>query len=363
MRFLVIHPGPEFCVADVFTGWVEALEKLGQKVIVYNHNIRLGFYDNALMPMDPEEEQLRDTSVGVRKVRKAMPRDEALWAAANGLYGTCYQTWPDVVLAISAFFTPPLILDVMRARKHKVVLVHTESPYQDAEQLMRGAHADYNIINDPKNLDKFRELGPADYYPHAYRPSVHYPGKGTPKMECDLAFIGTAFSSRIKFFEAMDLEGLDVLLAGNWTKLPVESPNSPLYKYLATDHIENCVDNDQTAEAYRSARMGINPYRREIHYEGGVAELSTSIGPREVEMAACGLPYLRDPRPENEEVLGMEPAYDSPEDASEKLRWWLKHPAKREWAAREAYEAIKDRTFENNAKRLLKALESGALDA
>ena len=42
----------------------------------------------------------------------------------------------------------------------KVVLLHTESPYQDDEQLERAAHADVNLLNDPVNIDAYRELGP-----------------------------------------------------------------------------------------------------------------------------------------------------------------------------------------------------------
>ena len=359
MRILVIHPGPTFSVNDVFAGWVEALRKLGQQVYTYHLNDRLAFFNNALNMTDPDEGPFPDDATEKRTVKRALTRDQALWAAANGLYGTCYQIWPDVVIGISAFYTPPLILEVMRARKHKVVLVHTESPYQDDEQLQRAAHADYNILNDPTGLQRFRDLGaPADYYPHAYRPAVHHPGLSVPEKVCDLAFIGTAFSSRIKFFEGMDLDGLDVMLAGNWMKLPEESPGSPLNKYIATEGFFEGVENTETADVYRSARMGINFYRREVHYNGGGdAEHAYAIGPREVEMAACGLPFLRDPGPEGDELFPFLPTFTSPEEASEKLRWALARPQWRDKVRADAYAAIQDRTFENNAKRLLTKLE------
>src|SRR5207244_9418884 len=97
------------------------------------------------------------------------------------------------------------------------VILHTESPYQDEEQLMRGQLADLNLLNDPANLDKFRQHAPTEYMPHAYRPGVHHPRTGplNPELAADLAFIGTAFKSRIEFFSAMNLAGLDVLLGGN----------------------------------------------------------------------------------------------------------------------------------------------------
>jgi hypothetical protein len=74
-------------------------------------------------------------------------------------------------------------------------------------------------------------------------------------------------------------------------------------------------------------------------------------------MAACGLFFLRDPRPEGDELFPMLPAFAGPGDASEKLRWWLKHDQEREAAAEKARLAVADRTFENNAKRFLKLLE------
>jgi hypothetical protein len=102
--------------------------------------------------------------------------------------------------------------------------------------------------------------------------------------------------------------------------------------------------------------MGINFYRREAEPEHE-HDVALAMGPREVEMAACGLPFLRDPRAEGDEVLSMLPTFDSPGDASEKLRWWLDHPGQRFRAASLAREAIADRTFENAARDLLQRLD------
>jgi spore maturation protein CgeB len=255
------------------------------------------------------------------------------------------------VLLVSAFWYPPQILDIMRSRGHKVVLLHTESPYQDSEQLIRAAHADLNLLNDPVNLDTYRELGPAEYMPHGYRESVHYPRKPRQRYWHDLAFVGTGFPSRVRFFEAMNLEGLDVHLAGPWLDLP---PDSPLRDWTMTDN-EACVDNAETAEIYRRSRAGINFYRREgedEHLGEGWA-----MGPREVELAACGTWFTRDPRPESDALFPMLPSFDGPGEASEQIRWAVKHPRARDKAAAAAREAVADRTFSNNARRLLKLLD------
>jgi spore maturation protein CgeB len=345
MRWLIVHPGPSFSVHDVCAGWVEALRELGEHVAVFNLDDRLAFYDGALTDMGKTDEH------GNPMVRKALTHGQAIELAANGLLSAAMQFWPDVVLGISAFFTPPRLLDIIRARGRKVVLVATECPYQDAEQLERAAHADLNLVNDPVSLDAFRALGvPAEYVPHAYRPSVHSPGPASFQIASDLAFVGTGYASRIAFFQRMGLDGLDVMLAGNWQLLK-ELPDSPLHRYLSHD-IEECLDNADAVPIYRSAKAGINFYRREGESSDGVA-----AGPREIEMAATGLWFLRDPRPEGDALFPMLPVFASPEDAGEQLRWWLAHDTQREQAAQAARQAVLGRTFASNARMLLRLLD------
>jgi hypothetical protein len=346
LRWLVVHPGPQFSVHDVYAGWVEALRALGEDVLEFNLDKRIQVYDAALL----ETGTLDDA--GHPEVRKAFTREQALAAAVQGITSACYTWWPHVVLGVSAFFLPPWYLDVMRDRGHKVVLLHTESPYQDDEQLKRAAHADLNLLNDPVNIAAYREHGPAQYMPHGYRPHVHRPGPVVPELASDFCFVGTGFKSRVGFFEQMNFDGLDVLLAGTWPDL---ADDSPLRRYLAGGETVQCTGNEETAAIYRSARAGINFYRREAedtHQGEGWA-----MGPREVEMAAAGLFFLRDPRPEGDEVFPMLPRFTGPEDASDQLRWWLARDRQREDAAAAARAAVADRTFEANATRLLQLLD------
>jgi len=283
-------------------------------------------------------------------VHKALNREQAVHLAANGVLSTCYQVWPDVVFTTSAFFTPSWMMEVIKARGHKTVMLFTESPYQDGQQLEMAQFADVSLLNDPVNIDAYREIGPVAYMPHAYRPAVHHPARPGSPLEHDLAFIGTGFPSRVRFFEAMDLTGLDVQLGGPWLDLPEDSP---LRVY--TDHDPaNCVDNEDTAEIYRRSRCGINFYRREAE-DAHVGE-GWAVGPREVEMAACGLWFMRDPRPESDSLFPMLPTFTDAGEASELLRWALAHPEDRAEAAGKARAAIGDRTFVNNARKLLAML-------
>lgn len=330
---------------DVYVGWTEALRALGEDVLEFNLDKRLQVYDAALIETGNIDE------AGHPEVRKAFTREQAITAAIQGITSACYTWWPDVVLGVSAFFMPAWHLDVMRDRGHKVVLLMTESPYQDDEQLKRAGHASLTLLNDPVNIDAYRQVCPAEYMPHAYRPHVHRPGPAVPELKSDFAFVGTGFKSRVGFFEQMDLSGLDVLLAGAWPDL---AEDSPLRRHMPGGEVVQCTDNEETADIYRSTRAGINFYRREA--EDSHAGEGWATGPREVELAACGTFFLRDKRGEGDELFPMLPTFDGPEDAGEKLRWWLAHDSAREKAAAAARAAIADRTFEANAKRLLELL-------
>jgi spore maturation protein CgeB len=338
MRILAAHPGPHFSVHDVYVGWSEALRELGCHVLDFNLGDRLRFYDSALL--ESEDAQ----------VHKALSSEQAHELAVNGIYSALYKTKPDVLLAVSGFFYTPALLELARSYGTKVVLLHTESPYEDGRQVALAQHADVNLINDPTNLDDFPDN--TVYVPHSYRPSLHKPGLGNPELKCDLAFVGTGYPSRVGFLEAMDLDGLDVLLAGNWKQVDDDSP----IRGFVAHNPEECLDNEQAVEVYRSAKVGLNLYRREAEAEH--LAHGWAMGPREVEMAACGLFFLRDSRPESDQVLGMLPTIADPGDASEKLRWWLAHEDERLEIAARAREAIADRTFVNRAAELLRLLDN-----
>jgi spore maturation protein CgeB len=345
VRILVVHPGPAWSVADVYRGYVEALEELGQQVNTFNLDARLTFYQRAMVETGAVDEH------GAVGLRRAMDDAQAIEAASNGVLAAAYKVLPEVVLVISCMFIDTGLLDILRARGSRVVIIHTESPYEDDNQARLAAHADLNLICDPTNLDRFRAVAPTWYQPHAYRPSVHHPGPPSAGMASDFCFVGTGFPSRIGFLEQMDLQGVEVLLAGQWQMLPEASP---LRKYLAHDERE-ALDNDQTAQVYRSSLTSLNLYRREA--ERPELQDGYAMGPRELEMAACGLWFARDPRPEGDEVLPMLPTFTSPGEAGDLVRWHLTHTQARRDAASKAREAIAERTFTNSAARLLELLD------
>jgi spore maturation protein CgeB len=328
MRILAVHPGPNFSVADVHSGWVDALRGLGVEVADCNLGDRLSFYCAAI----------EDTG-------------EAIRLTNNSLHAVCYQYRPDVLLITSCMYLTAAHIDVIRAQGTRIVILHTESPYEDDVQVLRAAHADLNLVNDPTNLDRFRQAAPTWYVPHAYRPDRHFPRTAAdPDHASDFCFVGTAFPSRIGFFEAVDWTGIDVALAGHWMALGEESP---LRKYVAHD-IEECLPNERAADLYAGTKVSANLYRREANRP----DLSDgwAMGPREVELAAMGVFFLRDPRGESDEVLPMLPTFADPGDFAEQLRWWLAHPAERAERASRARAAVAGRTFAAHAQMLLRLL-------
>lgn len=340
MRILVAQPGPEFSVQDVYSGWVEALRALGQQVIEFNLSDRLTFYDRTFIQVSDHE------------FRKALDHEKAIDVAINGLYAALYKTRPHVLLVVSGFFVPHELLDLARASGTKVVILHTESPYEDERQALLASHADLNLLNDPTNIDTFRAIARTEYMPHAYRPVLHRPMPPIPERVSEFVFVGTGYPSRVQFLEAMNLDGIDVALAGNWQQL---TDDSPLHKYLAHEP-DHCLDNQDAVELYQASKVGLNLYRREAQRPDLTS--GWAMGPREVELAACGLFFLRDPRPEGDEVLHMLPTVTSPAEAGEQLRWWLAHDKERDRLAGMARAAIADRTFDNNAAVLMRLLET-----
>lgn len=127
MRILVCHPGPDFSVHDVFAGWMDSLRKLVGPGHVMSYNLllndRLIFYNMALIDSGEKDE------TGHPIVKSAMTPQQAFAAAMQGLSHAAYTFWPDVILFVSGFFLNAGTMQLLRERRHKIVILHTESPY------------------------------------------------------------------------------------------------------------------------------------------------------------------------------------------------------------------------------------------
>jgi hypothetical protein len=337
MRALVVNPGPNFSVADVARGWARGLADLGVEVRTFELDKLLDYFAYAYTDRNGE-------------VVKAHTEAEAIQLAAGQIKAACYDWWPDLVLVVSGFFMYPQLVDIMRNRHRHVVLLCTESPYEDEAQLQKAAWYDGVVLNDPTNLDAFAEVceGPALYAPHAYDPAVHY--RAPAKRHADVSWIGTCYPSRAAFLEQVDWSGLDVSFGGNFKDAP-----ESLLRFVGHEP-EECVDNDVTAEVYRGSLASFNIYRAETNGQLSDSADGWAMGPREVEMARCGLWFARQSRPESDEVFPMLPTFSDPQELGDQLRWAIANPEARMMAVERAFAAVEDRTFPNNARALLQAL-------
>ena len=136
-------PGPSWTVSDVFNGWSEALTGLGETVEEYPLDAALRFFNNALA------ETGKVLPCGCREMRKYLDREQAARLAIDPILAAANRFWPDVILCTSAFFMQPWLLEILRARRHKIVLLATEAPYQDDYQLKVAQYADLTLLNDP----------------------------------------------------------------------------------------------------------------------------------------------------------------------------------------------------------------------
>jgi spore maturation protein CgeB len=364
MRWLVAHPGPAFSVADVFNGWVEGLRDAGEQVVTFQLDDRLIYFDNTFLQVGGHRLPADEPVVVGGTFKKAFTTEQAIGLAVDGMAGAIWKTQPQVLLIVSGFYVPPEMLDHARATGTTVVILHTEQPYELDRELELAAHADLNLINDPLHLAQFQAVAPTVYSPHAYRPRLHHPGPPRPDLAgTDFGFAGSGFGSRMWFFRRLrDLgafEGRKIVLGGSWLPLKDDPENEPdgsglepwIRRGGSTDGLWG---NAETAALYRSCKAGINLYRREANE--GQSAAGVAVGPREVEMAASGLFFLRDPRQEGDDLWPFLPTFSGPEEAAEQLTWALAHDDERQKAAQAAREAIAGRTFANHAKQLLSLL-------
>jgi spore maturation protein CgeB len=297
-------------VADVHNGMVKGLRQNGVTVADVNLDDRLDFYEQSYIKT-PAGEYV-----------KAVSTEKAVRMAAKGIETACYEVWPEVVILTSGFFVTPETLAVLRRRPHHVVLWCTESPYEDSRQLNFAPYVDTIILNDPTNIEQFRQVNARTFYlPHSFDPDIHHPGPSDQRN--DFAWVGTGFPSRMEFFEQVEWKDLRVVLGGMWRGL---DPDSPLRRYLLSDDLEECCDNTTAADLYRGCTVSANLYRKEstdVDHADGWA-----MGPREVELAATGTFFLREPRGEGDELLHMLPTFTEPGEFTELLHHYVAHAAK-----------------------------------
>lgn len=332
MKILFVHPAAQVSISDVSRGYRYALERAGHEVADYNLRTRIDYHYKAL----PE---------GVRDSTEVLCRQASETILNEALYHEV-----DLVLVISGLNVHPIFLWLLSKVNIPAAVVLTESPYDDEQQSQWVDLTKHNetalltvFTNDAYSANRFGW----HFLPPSFDPAVHKPAEPNPEELCDVLMIGTGWSDRQAFLEAVDWSGIDLRLYGVWPGLR-DNPSSPLYNYFRPF----VVDNQHIAEMYCSAKICLNFHRR--------SSVAVTPGPRVFEVAACKAFQLSDPRAGISEYFGDSvPVFDSPENLGELVRRYLLNDAQRNLAAVRSYEMVTSNghTFDNRVASMMAALQ------
>jgi spore maturation protein CgeB len=345
MRVLVCHPGATVSTSDVFDGVVAGLSAAGAEVITFSLHGRVQAADNMLHAAWRAQ----------RRKDKSYPRPtfaDVVYQSTIGIYEKLYRFEPDVVLFISGVLVVAEVFRLIRKR-HVVGVLLTESPYlMDQEQRIAG-HADVVWTNERSALAALQQAQPQTaYLPHAWLPGVHDAAQLPVMPAHDVVFVGTDFKERIDLLEAVDWNGIDLGLYGNWQSLRPESPLTPFVR-------GGNITNAHAAALYRQAKIGLNLYRTTTDFSGRpLTHPVESLNPRAYELAACGVFSLSTPRAEVTEKFGtLVPTFSTATELQALLRQWLADDAGRSAVAAQLPACVAEDTWLARGRQLLANLQ------
>jgi len=350
MKLLLVHPGADWSVSDVWRGLSAAFERAGVELIHYAMSGRI--------------EQSAAFLDGVNKANKRKDKDapefgpaDYMYHASTGVIERALRHKVDWVFYISGLYFHVQVYELMRRAGIRQAVLLTESPYNDDHEKMVAGLVDVVFTNERSSVETFKPLcHSVHYYQHAYDPDIHNtePLEETedPVPAHDVVFVGTGFEERIAIFHGIDWEGIDFGLYGTWKLL---GSRNRLREHLKL----GVVPNEYTAQLYRRAKIGLNPHRTSLGYGRDVEHVrgAESMNPRCYELAATGTFFITDPRPEVKEVFGSTvPTAASPEEWEEQIRYWLAHDEERAQVAAQLPGLVRDHTFDARAADILRIL-------
>lgn len=321
MRVLLVHPGASWSTADVEAGLRYGLKHHGVHVIPYRLDQRIGFAQRWLHTMWRHKKKHDPT---IDKPRQ----QDVMYHAGVGALEMALRQQVDVVLVVSAMLLHPDVIVMMKRAGLRVVVLFTESPYDEEQELRIAALVDGCWTNERASLPKFQAVNPcAGYLPHGWHPERHFISARSigDVPSHDVVFVGSGFAERIKWFNSIDWTGIDLGLYGTWKGLG-------LSKQVRSAVRGAQVSNEMAASLYRRAKIGLNLYRTSKGWGRGAPQIvhAESLSPRAYELAACGVFHLSDARAEVGEVFGdLVPTFSTPTEAAALIRLWLNDAERR----------------------------------
>jgi spore maturation protein CgeB len=358
LRILLVGAGASFSTKDVEDGYLHALRAAPEvDVKYYGLEARLGI--------------ARDWLNKLWRARGKPPDQRPTWP--DTIYRASIEAFEmalryDVhwVVVISGMYFHPDVLELMRRARLRTAVLLTESPYEDDAQARVAALVDVVWTTERTSAERLRievydqhrrrTRGNREtlYMRHAFDPARHRVSEPDTSVPAhDVVFVGTGFEERIEQLAAVDWQGIDLGLYGNWTLL---GPRNKMRQFVRSGP----VSNETTAALYRRAKIGLNLHRSSQTYGRGVGHVlgAESMNPRAYELAACGVFQVADARAELLETFGDAVPMFVPGQLEDLLRAYLVDAPARRYSARRARENIQPHTFAARAAQVLADLDA-----
>jgi len=269
-KILIAYPGPTHSTFDVATGYDKALRSIGHSVVSFQYHNYIRFYSESLSNWR-----------GLGLTTYAGGEQDAYILASERLALHVVDFVPDVVLIISGVELHKRAYDLIARLRVPMILLCTESPYQDAQQIRVATlgHASAILTNERNSAEALASATnlPVRYLPHSYDPERHRPGLVTQGPTSSVFFHGTLWPERAEMLDGLrDIPGAAI---SGWDMRGVNEQRDGDY-----------IDNEELAALYRSAVICVN-HHRQMRLKPGdqiTAGDAWSLGPRAYEIAACG---------------------------------------------------------------------------
>ncbi len=351
MKLLLLHPGASSSTADVEAGLRFGLRAHGITVIEYRLDERL---DHSRRWLHAAWRRVRKGNAGVEKPTVG----DIFYKAGEPAIAMALRHQVDAVLVVSAMFLHPDVIILMRRAGLRVVVLFTESPYDQAKELAVAKLIDGGWTNERSSLAAFTQANPSSgYLPHAWHPERHRPGAqpGDDAVAAhDVVFIGSAFHERVEWLASIDWTGIDLGLYGAWEAL---GSRHTLRRFVRGAHIHNTA----AAALYRRAKIGLNLYRTSMGWgrQAPAITHAESLNPRAYELAACGAFSLSTYRAEAPEVFGdLVPTFTTAAEASALIRQWLADDVGRARVTKQLPACVAESSWVDRSTRVIGDLQS-----
>lgn len=350
MKVLLVHPGATWSTADVEAGLRYGLKRHGVTVVPYRLDLRI---DVAQKWLHALWRQKKKTDQTLEKPKQP----DIMYHASVGALEMAMRHAVDVVVVVSAMLLHPDVIVMMKRAGLRVVVLFTESPYDEEHELRVAAMVDGCWTNERATLSRFLAVNPrAGYLPHAWHPERHFVSDrvASDLPSHDVVFVGTGFAERITWFNSIDWTGIDLGLYGTWKGLG-------LSKQIRAAVRGANVGNETASALYRRAKIGLNLYRTSKGWGRKAPQIAhaESLSPRAYELAACGSFHLSDYRAEVREVFGdLVPTFSTPGEAAALIRLWLNDAEGRAKVAALLPACVAEASWADRAKTVIGDLQT-----